>query len=178
MFPKNPHSKWKIPECGFTRWQRLKQFVDNLQYIFLDTQLSNLLSLTMCIRLPSSWYLLPFTTCHHPHPVCSVSNVSKSFDFIACEKDVLWLLSLTNAELRHILRFSAICKFRFYVHLGDAFPFSSLPRLIVIFKSEHLEFHLVLRGDGNRSCRSIKMHVVAKQELSSRQLLCVLIFLV
>lgn len=41
-------------------------------------------------------------------------NVSKSFDFIACEKDVLWLLSrYENAELRHILRFCVFANLDF-----------------------------------------------------------------
>lgn len=62
----------------------------------------------MCV-CASLRYLLPFLR------LGGVFSVSKSFDFIACEKDVLWLLlSLTNVELRHILRLS-VCKFKFYV---------------------------------------------------------------
>lgn len=82
-------------------------------------------------------------------PSLSALNVSKTFDFIACEKDVLWLLSPTKiAELRHILRF---CVF-------ENLDFMLLTRLI--FKSEHFEFYLVLRVLWNLSS-SRWMHVHA-----------------
>lgn len=106
-----------------------------MQYIFLDTSFK---SFKFCNLCEDAFYYISAqisTSISFHSDLPSVLNVSKSFDFIACEKDVLWLLSsslLRIAELRHILRF-CICKFRFYVLCSS----------LQLFKSEHLEFHLV-----------------------------------
>ena len=93
-------------------WFSTGIFLNNLLIIcntYFSTQVSNLLSFSGYVPPQISFSISPL--------VLVVCLVSKSFDFIACEKDVLWLLlSLTNAELRHILRFS-VCKFKFYVRV-------------------------------------------------------------
>jgi hypothetical protein len=109
-------------------WFYVGIFLNNLLIIcntYFSTQLSNLLSFTMCVSASSAQAIstLPFRFALLPtHPFsnpirsqCSVFNVKFKFLILLLAKRMCYgycLLQMRN--LRHILRFS-VCKFKFYV---------------------------------------------------------------